>query len=129
VANNRHQRWYAPEPTQTGVVPTIGNYSIVPSVRVVNNVNNDPGQITGFSVQEDVATGQLVVGFPFAEILVQNGTFKHTHGGGEDTTVCPSDGYAVSGYFVSPTSAQGIIYDIQYCEVQGVESFIATLVQ
>jgi hypothetical protein len=122
---NGDECWYAPEPTQTGIVPNKGAYSIVPtSITVLNEM----GQIYSFAVQEGVTAGKRYVGFWTAAIPIENGAFKYTHGGGVDGTVCPSDGFAISGSFTSPTSAQGVIYYSCYCVVQKVEHFIATLV-
>jgi len=122
---NGDECWYAPEPTPTGIVPDKGTYSIVPTSVTVRV---EMGQIYSFAVQASAATGKFYVGFSSATIQIENGAFKHTHGGGVDGTVCPSDGFAISGSFISPTSAQGVIYYSYYCVVQKVEHFIATLV-
>lgn len=101
--------------TSTGVTPEAGSFSF-----------NQEGS---FSVVDDPATGLRSVrfsrdGFRYDHIPVQNGTFFLEHGeiGG---THCPTDGYAISGHFVTSTVAEGQIAYATDCRVTARVEFAA----
>jgi hypothetical protein len=57
-------------------------------------------------------------------------TFAYIHGGGADGTVCPTDGYVISGRIFSATQVTGHFKDMSSCGCGGNEGdFIATLKQ
>jgi hypothetical protein len=108
--------WDIPAPPRTGVDPIPGSYSFTPR--------------GCFRVAEDVTTGIKFVIFSsdclrFDTIEVRQGGFSNTWGeiGG---TQCPTDAYAISGSFISPTRAEGIIkYGVTDCQTAPEASFVA----
>jgi len=87
----------------------------------------------GLGVSVDATTGLAMMNFfPDANISgifpITDGSFDYTHGYGLDGTVCPADGYAIDGTFVSPTEFRGSFTSIYYCSIQNSGKYIATLV-
>jgi hypothetical protein len=82
-----------------------------------------------FSVRSDPVSGQKKLEFSsdcFRSdlIAIDAGAFFHEHGqiGGRD---CPTDGYAISGAFVSPTRAEGTLKSAFDCRVTATRQFVA----
>jgi hypothetical protein len=112
---NTDEGWDIPEPATTGIEAQSGSYTF-----------NQPGC---FSVIKDVGSGQSYVYFSrdcyrYDAITINQGAFFHIHGeiGGTD---CPTDAYAISGLFISPGKAEGIIKYGYDCKVTGEAFFTA----
>ena len=100
----------------TGIVPEEGSYSF--------------SQKGVFKVIVDGATGLSSVrfssdGYRFDTFPVQNGSFQ-MRWGQINGVHCPSDGYAISGHFVSPTSAKGEIVYAWDCQERSRGNFVAS---
>ena len=101
--------------SSTGVIPEVGSYSFT---------------LEGeFSVVDDSTTGLRSVrfsqdGFRFDLITVQNGVFFHEHGEVNGTD-CPTDGYGISGHFVTTTRAEGRVVYATDCRVTSRQDFAA----
>ena len=103
-----------PTPTETGIIPNLGHYL---AAGVVDNLDIARFRQYGFEVVADtVNPGVLVVsftndGYRYDNIPIKNGAFRFTHGGGADNTNFPTDGYFISGSFITATEAQGYFQD------------------
>ncbi|MBP7831283.1 MAG: hypothetical protein KA248_15350 [Kiritimatiellae bacterium] len=99
----------------TGIDPETGAYSF--------------SQEGHFAVIVDWSTGIRSLrfsrdGFRFDNIPIQNGTFFMEHGEVNGTD-CPTDGYAISGHFVTSTRAEGRVAYATDCEVTSRQDFTA----
>lgn len=113
----------------TIISPTFGDYSAgSTSTAPEANMDNEQNPVYplshwGFSVVVPDASDP--VGDPFVRFSsdgsrydrfrVSGGVFSHVHGHHADNTVCPTDGYSISGRFDSPTTASGHFEYIPAC--------------
>jgi hypothetical protein len=82
----------------------------------------------GFIVEYNATTGLYAIKmstdyYRYDTFPVTGGEFAFSHGNG-----CPSDGYSISGSFVSPTEARGNFSWIPICRTANSGKFIATLI-
>ena len=82
----------------------------------------------GFIVEYNATTGLYTIKmstdyYRYDTFPVTGGEFAFSHGNG-----CPSDGYLISGSFVSPTEARGNFSWIPTCRTANSGKFITTLV-
>ena len=126
----------ASAPDKPVIKPVPGTYAVRPDPSTTNDGGDPitPLDAIGLTVRVDATTG-LVTIFYFAAvdtngiIPVTDGSFDFTHGrGGTDGTVCPANGYSISGSFVSPTEFRGAYADISFCQFSNGGNYIATLV-
>ncbi len=125
----------APTPTPTpGADPAIGCYVLDRrgcfEVRFEDQDTPDPSRkVVAFAADcasttpaDTCATGC----FRTDTFLVTDGRFSHRHGeiGGTD---CPTDGYAITGSFVSTTRAEGTIEYSRDCAVVAELTFAAAI--
>jgi len=116
--------WDTPSYPYSNVAPMDGTYSVAP-LTAYDDVA--PLDTLGFTV----SSAKLV--FRQSEwwsdsMWVAGGNFSHVHGGDLDQTVCPAEGYILSGTFVSPTQATGYFKYIPDCGPAKGGNFIANLV-
>lgn len=107
--------WNMPSPRQTNIVPKMGTYTF-----------NRQGC---FQLIEDNIGGPKFLVFSRDcyrkdKIFINNGSFSHEWGE-INGTHCPTDAYAISGAFVTPTRAEGVIKSGYDCKLTGEEKFIA----
>jgi hypothetical protein len=123
--------WDPPAQTATNIVPTLGNYNAAP---LTNTDVIGPLGVYGFEVGLVYYTGtRQCVNFSSDGYLsdcfdIVDGTFGHAHGGSVDGTYCPTDGYIISGSFLTETTAQGNFQYIPACSVVSSGNFTAFLV-
>ena len=120
----------------TVINPTPGNYSMKPDPAsfYVGVDQVTPLNLSSFTISVEASTGRFwIVYVPYwwrcDEMAVVNGSFAFEHGQGLDGnggTNCPTDGYAISGAFVSPTEAHGKYATLSSCRVQSSGTFVAT---
>jgi hypothetical protein len=107
------EAWQLPQMSPTGIVPEDGEYSFSQkgSFRVMSH---STGSFIQFSVEQRL----------FGAIPVIDGAFMNCFGqiGG---TYCPSDSYGISGHFVTPTRAEGIIKYASDCQITTESPFVA----
>jgi len=120
--------WDAPSYPYSNVIPLVGTYSVAP---LTADDDIAPLDTLGFVVVG--TTSWTSVDFRQSQwwhdvISVAGGNFSHVHGGDLDGTVCPAEGYILSGSFVSPTQATGYFKYIPDCYPSKGGNFIATLV-
>ena len=112
------REWGIARYSETDVVPGEGDYSF--SQRGVFRVK-------GYSLQFSVDN------YRYDDITVVNGAFYNTWGTADGATCpncsCPTDGYGISGHFLTSTSAEGEIAYGSCFEAFPISSlpFIATL--
>ena len=58
--------------------------------------------------------------------LDSSGTFYYIHGNRADGTVCPTDGYSISGVFTSATSIAGHFQYVPACACENSGDFVAS---
>jgi hypothetical protein len=105
--------WDLPEANETGVTPSPGVYSF--SEEGLFEVAEDDGAyVLRFSVD----------GYRWDEIEIENGGFRYAWGEINGTD-CPTDSYAISGGFVEPTRAEGVIKYASGCDLKKKASFVA----
>lgn len=75
-------------------------------------------------VAERRDTGQQFLVYKRTALPIVDGRF-HNQFGEIHGTFCPSDGYEISGHFVSETRAEGEILRIVYCHEEGSYPFAA----
>jgi hypothetical protein len=115
-----------PIPVETHVVPTPGHYAVRPADP---SISVAPLDVFGF----DVAASALCINFTvdsfaFYKITVTFGTFSLIHGARGDGTYFPSDGFIVSGSFVTPTEAEGFFQYMPMLVKRTPGNFVATYV-
>jgi len=116
--------------------PLAGHYTARPDPAVLDGGADPitPLDLFGFTVSADATTGALSVTYSsnahnYYSFPVSNSAFNYEHGQGIDGyggTYCPTDGFAISGSFLSPTEAHGTYYATSSCRVQNAGFFIAT---
>ena len=105
-----------PETSATGVVPSLGTYGFSCRLQGYWNLS------IHFRVQEGTSSTQQVIsfsmdGYAFYGIPVNNGRFYYVNGlwwgtPSDSGNAYPTDGFAISGHFVSSDRAEGTIsYD------------------
>ena len=104
--------------SQTGVTPDVGEYAFIQHVR--------------FSVFDDQITGKRSIrffrdGLGYDVIPIQDGAFSFEHGEIDDTK-CPTDGYAISGHFVNPVQAEGVVVYATDCDFVASDDFVVFVV-
>ncbi len=114
---NKEGSWNMPIPSQTGIVPKLGQYNF--------------NQRGSFSVIENSQTGQRFVHFAsdnyrFDDILIVNGAFCYSWGQILKGHY-PSDAYAISGSFISETKATGRIKYAFSGRITSEADFVAEL--
>lgn len=117
VTPNDEGSWNMSAPLQTEIVPKLGQYTF--------------NQRGNFSVIENSQTGQRYVHFAsdsyrFDDLLVINGAF-YFEWGQIVKGHYPSDGYAISGSFVSETRATGYIKYAGSGHILSEGNFVAEL--
>jgi hypothetical protein len=107
--------WMMPVPNKTGINPTTGEYSFSKD-GCFEVVKEGCEKYVRFA--SDCSR--------FDEIPVENGAFIYRWGqiGG---THCPTDGYAISGSFVTKDRAEGTIKYAQGCVITSEAKFVAKL--
>ncbi len=121
----------------TGINPTAGNWSAnTTSTDPALNQDNDQNPVRplshrGFSVVAQDATTSYVDfsadGYLWRTFPINSGAFSFVHGNNADATVCPTEGYVISGHFTSTTEASGRFLFIPGCVCQNCGDFIANL--
>lgn len=61
------------------------------------------------------------------KLQVQDGAFSFEHGEIHDTK-CPADGYAISGHFVNPVQAEGVVVYATDCDFAASDDFVVFVV-
>ena len=107
------EAWQLPQMSPTGIVPEDGEYSFSQkgSFRVMSH---STGSFIQFSVEQRI----------LGAIPVIDGAFMNCFGQIEGT-FCPSDSYGISGHFVTPTRAEGIIKYASDCQITAEVPFVA----
>lgn len=100
VTSCMSEGWGVPSPTRTGIVPEEGHFGLA---------GGDPEDALSFQVISDGSEQYVSYssdGYNYLTIPIENGGFYYEWGeiGG---THCPTDAFCVSGWFTSPTEAQG----------------------
>jgi hypothetical protein len=110
------QDWGIPSYSFTNVTPEPGTYKF--------------SQEGYFTVKDEITLRFSIDGYRWDNILISYGNFYHTWGTA-DSTRCPNcsmptDSYAISGHFTSPTEAEGTIVYGAWGDHQ-TNTFTATL--
>ena len=107
--------WGLERMAATGVDPQLGLYSFSATGCLEVIAESDSGRkIVRFSPDC----------FRHDSIAIEAGAFFNEHGSINGTN-CPTDSYAITGAFTSPTRAEGIIKYAQNCSVNQTTIFVA----
>lgn len=114
-----------PVPTETGIVPIVGHYTVRPTDPAVSV---EPLSKFGFSVVRYQPSIVITMDtFRYDSLFLSKGTFSLIHGASFDGTYFPSDGYSITSSFVTPTQAEGLFQFMPGLNRHPLGSFIATL--
>lgn len=121
-SKNNSSGWGIKHYSSTDVNPEPGRYAFS-ATGSFNVKTNDSGATLRFSRD----------GYAFYSISLKNGTFYYKNGclvGSNDSSsngnLYPTDGFAISGHFTSPTAAEGTIVYAYSGRVTARSDFIAT---